>query len=91
MTRLATLLTAASLVLVGAGAAGAQSTACGDRESIVKLLSQRHSEATVAIGLASNGGILEVLSTVDGTTWTLIMTMPGGQSCLMAAEVSVGP
>ncbi len=70
------------------GTAAAQEMPCGQREQIVKMLGQRHAEAPVSMGLAINGAVVEVFSTVDGTSWTLLMTMPDGQTCLMAAGES---
>ena len=37
------------------------------------------------MGLASNGGVLEVLSSTSGSTWTILVTMPNGVSCMIAA------
>lgn len=70
------------------GTVSAQETPCGQRQQIVKMLGQRHAEAPVSMGLALNGGVVEVFSTVDGTSWTLLMTMPDGRTCLMAAGES---
>ena len=39
----------------------------------------------MAIGLANNGGVIEVLSSQTGTSWTIIITMPNGTSCMIAA------
>ena len=58
---------------------------CGDREAALAHLSNKYHEAPVAVGLATNGGVVEVLSTQDGSTWTIIVTMPNGKSCLIAA------
>ena len=35
------------------------------------------------MGVTSTGGLVEVLSTDDGDTWTIIVTDPRGQSCLL--------
>ena len=36
--------------------------------------------------MASNGDVLEVLAaSEDGISWTIIVTMPKGMSCLLAA------
>ena len=43
-----------------------------------------YSEALVAIGLADTAGVVEVFSTGDGSTWTMVLTMPDGMSCVMA-------
>ncbi len=61
---------------------------CGQREEVVKVLAQRHAEAPTSMGLAMNGAMVEVFSTVDGMSWTLLMTMPDGRSCVMAAGES---
>lgn len=58
---------------------------CGDRGEALTHLSNKYQEAPVAVGLATNGGVVEVLSTQDGATWTIIVTMPNGKSCLIAA------
>ena len=42
-------------------------------------------EAPVAVGVTNNGGLVEVLSTGDGNTWSMIITSPQGISCLVAA------
>lgn len=36
------------------------------------------------MGLTNTGAVVELLQSGDGS-WTLIMTMPNGFSCLMAA------
>ena len=41
--------------------------------------------SAVALGLASNGGIVEVLTSDEGGTLTIIITMPNGVSCMVAA------
>ncbi len=52
----------------------------GPRSEVVKLLNDRFAETPVAIGLAINGGVVEVFATGDGSTWTIIITMPNGMS-----------
>ena len=37
------------------------------------------------MGLTSTGSMLEVLTSPAGGSWTVIMTMPNGVSCLVAA------
>jgi hypothetical protein len=48
-------------------------------------LSEKYAEVPVALGVANNGGVMEVLSSPNGTTWTIVLTMPNGQSCMIAA------
>ncbi len=58
---------------------------CTDRESAVTHLSKKFQEKPVALGLASNGGVIEVLTNDGGDTWSIIVTMPDGTACMIAA------
>ena len=76
----------AALVVIGFSLpASAQQSVCGKRGDILKQLSIRYSEAPAAMGLSSTGGMLEVLTSPAGGSWTIVMTMPNGVSCLVAA------
>ncbi len=61
---------------------------CTERSEVLGHLATRYSEAPVAMGLANNGGVIEVLSSGKGTSWTIIITMPNGVSCMLAAGES---
>ena len=76
--------------LVVAGSASAQ-MACGERSDILSRLGGQYSESPVAMGLANSGGVIEVLSSPDGNTWTIIVTDTNGLSCLLAAGEYWGP
>jgi len=58
---------------------------CDQRASIIGHMAEKYREAPVAIGVTSTGSIVEVLTTGDGTTWTIIVSNPNGTSCLVAA------
>ncbi len=58
---------------------------CSPRESVLKMLESKYKEAPVAVGVTNNGGLVEVLSTGQGETWSIILTTPQGVSCLIAA------
>jgi hypothetical protein len=65
--------------------AAAQVTqACGKRADIIKHLAGQYEERPIAIGLADNGSLVEILASTDGATWTLIFSLPNGVSCLVA-------
>ena len=64
--------------------AAAQS-ACNPRNDVVGHLAKKYGEAPVAIGVTSKGGLVEVLTTGDGNTWTIIVSQPNGTSCMVAA------
>jgi len=74
----------AGLALVSTSAAMAQPQ-CDQRDSVLQVLQQKYKESPVAIGVTHNGGLVEVLSAGNGTTWSIIVTTPQGMSCLVAA------
>jgi len=61
---------------------------CLPHSDITELLDVRFSEARVAGGVASGGGLVEVFSTADGATWTIVVTSPQGVSCVVSAGES---
>jgi hypothetical protein len=56
---------------------------CGDRDQILKRLEQRHDETPQALGLSSDGGVLEVLVSPSGG-WTILVTYPKRPTCVVA-------
>ena len=84
---LKTALCSAAALLIPATAMAAP-MACSPRQDVLSQLADKFKEAPVAVGLANNGGLLEVLTAGDGATWTIIITMPNGVSCLVAAGES---
>ena len=63
----------------------AAQTACSPRNDVVGHLAKKYGEAPVALGVTNKGGLVEVLTTGDGTTWTIIVSQPNGTSCMVAA------
>ena len=57
---------------------------CGERTSLLKQLEGKFKESPISMGLASNGSIVE-LTKSDKGTWTILLTNPGGVTCLIAA------
>lgn len=82
------ILFSAAVVLavffLGVSAAWAQS-ACMARDALLKKLSQKYRETPIAVGLANNGQVVELMSSPGGLTWTLVVTTPSGISCLIAS------
>lgn len=58
---------------------------CDKRPAVMSQLENKYSEKPVAIGVANNGGVVEVLTTKEGGTWTIVITLPNGMTCLVAA------
>lgn len=66
------------------GTASSQQMLCNKRSEVMKNLASNYNEAPTALGMASNGGVLEVMTSKDGKTWTVLLTTPDGNSCLVA-------
>jgi len=64
--------------------ASTQQMLCNKRSEVMKNLSANYREAPTALGVSSNGGVLEVMTSKDGKTWTVLLTKPDGTSCLVA-------
>ena len=78
-----TALLALAVFLVSSAAVAQVS--CGQRDKIVEWLAVEYKEAPIATGVTSKGRLIEVLSTHDGDTWTVIVTSPDGDSCVIAS------
>ncbi len=72
------------VLTLGSFEAAAQS-ACSPRTDVLGHLAKKYGEAPVAIGVTNKGGLVEVLTTGDGNTWTIIVSMPNGTACMVAA------
>ena len=80
-----TFVSAFTLTAAAAGGNTASEHSCSTRANVLKHLASKYSESPVAVGLAENGGVIEVLTSNAGGTWTIIITMPDGTSCMVAA------
>ena len=58
--------------------------ACGERAIMVEKLASNYAERPVAMGLTSKGAVLEVFTSEIGT-WTFLITMPDGLTCMVAS------
>lgn len=79
------LASASTLGSLEAAAQGSSPAACSPRTDVLGHLAKKYGEAPVAIGITNKGGLVEVLTTGDGNTWTIIVSMPNGTSCMVAA------
>jgi hypothetical protein len=63
----------------------AQQAVCGNREELVSRLETGYFESQVAIGLDSNGMLIEIFVSKEKGTFSIVRTTPTGVSCLMTA------
>ena len=80
-----------TIMLVGAAVAtpaAASRQVCGDRASLLAELLERFGEKPVGQGVSSAGALVELLvsdPTAPGQTWSIVVSVPGGPTCLRAA------
>ena len=58
---------------------------CAAYREVQRQLAAGYSEAPVAVGLRSNGELLQVFASAESGTWTIVSTTPQGTACILAA------
>lgn len=53
---------------------------CETREHFLQHLGFKYHERPVGFGISGGGALVEILSSPDGKTWTIIATLPDGCS-----------
>lgn len=76
------LLLALALLLFPA-AASAQTLPCAPRERVLAFVIDQRGEVRLATGQAAQGASVELFAAPSGS-WTLILNLPDGRSCLLA-------
>jgi len=64
--------------------AGAQ-VACADRDFVVARLAEYYGEKLDALGLRTDRELIEIWSSDQAGTWTILMTRSDGTSCVVAS------
>lgn len=83
--RIAAGVGAVALVTSWAAApAVAQQPQCAARDAVLDRLSDSYHEEPVSLGVTATGSLLEVLASPEGS-WTIIITVPGGPTCLVSS------
>lgn len=81
LTTLAALLAALSF----GASASAQAGQCATRDLVLERLSSKYGETRQSIGLGANNGVVETFASAETGTWTIVVTMPNGMTCLVAS------
>lgn len=58
---------------------------CDTRDRVTALLADRYGETRRAVGLAGDAAVMELYASDATGTWTITVTLPDGQMCLMAS------
>ncbi len=85
--------------MLGLSAPASAQSVCKTHGEVTQELGRRFTENQIAMGLASNGAELELFSSGDGATWSIVVTTPNGVSCVVASgegweqseRVALGP
>lgn len=82
---------AAASLLLEVGTVNAQTSfavqrlPCHAYAEIARQLGATYAEAPVSLGLQSNGNLLQVFSSAESGSWTIVSVAPDGSACVLAA------
>ena len=62
--------------------ANAQQPRCGQRTNIVEWLEKKFGEKRAGVGISREGRLVEIFTSSSGS-WTVLLTYPGGPTCLI--------
>jgi hypothetical protein len=79
------LLTLGVILSLWITEASAQPAVCYPRDEMLSGLKNKYQERTIAMGVTATGNLMELLTSPEGRTWTLIMTLPSGTACMIGA------
>lgn len=79
-----TILVAAVALAASASAAQAQPQ-CYEHGKVLDQFLKSYKEVPIAAGLTGDGRMLEVLSSGDTGTWTIVLSRPNGVTCVVMA------
>lgn len=74
-----------AVLLTGAASAQSATQPCAERDKVVQRLTSNYGETVQGMGLGANNGVMEVFASEETGTWTITVTMPNGQTCLIAS------
>ena len=75
---------ALSALTLTSAAAQAITPYCGDHTEITSRLGKTYGESRAGLGLLEDGRMVEIFTSQQGT-WTLLITVPSGVTCLVAS------
>jgi len=68
--------------------AQAQPSNCAKRAVVVERLQDKYGESRQSVGLGRNHEMVEVFASNETGTWTILVSLPNGTSCLVASGES---
>lgn len=78
-------------VILATQATQAQQASCAERSRVIERLETKYGESRRSVGLAANNGVVETFANAESGTWTIVITLPSGVTCLVAAGNAYEP
>lgn len=72
-------------LLLNASFAARAGPLCLNHGDLTERLRDQYAERRVAIATTATGSLVEVFSSPDGATWTMVVTLVDGRSCVLIA------
>lgn len=72
------------LVLASAASSDDVDRFCAERDKVVAMLTDHYGETYLGGGLHSDDSVFEIWLSESDKTWTVLMTMSNGQTCVVA-------
>ena len=73
------------IALIASPPVAAGHAICNPRSAFVEHLKEKYDEQPLAFGLNNDGRLVELFGTLDGETWTLLITDARGISCVITS------
>ena len=58
---------------------------CGPRDEVVHALATKFGETRRSLGMSGPDQMMELFAADESRTWTILVTLPDGRSCLVAS------
>jgi len=71
-------------IILASSPAAAGMIYCGARPDVVALLASDFREQPSSVAVTGDGQLLEVLTSEENETWSIVLTDKRGQSCIVA-------
>ena len=75
----------AAMLLATHHAFAAPNRNCAERAVVLEKLATKYQETRQSIGLAANNAVVETFASLQTGSWTIIVTVVSGQTCIIAA------
>jgi len=83
MNKFSMVLALLTLTALAAPAMAQQQMPCAERSALLGQLQEKFKESAQGVGMTGNGAVMELMTSEAGS-WSLVVTMPNGKSCLIA-------